>query len=324
MPRSGGVSVVCTAPAACLLLGVLVLPGCALAWTVSRDEVGVRMLADPSNTADRALVSESAKSRASDFRARQAARQQQTGGVMRRAMADEDPGDVIRRALLDFHNQKRSETAAGSTPGQPGSSSMNKLVWDPALAQVAQEYAEGCVWEHNPSRVSEFHGLAGVAAFDGSGLDSIGENIASGGLAGATDEEYLLFLAGLWFDECVRACVCACVRACVRACVCACVRARVRAAGTVETVEGADCCCRRRRIFSVALPCLFALCVALCRFARLRVRACVRMHAHALQVRKPDHGFPAVAVRRVRAEPGGRARHAGLRRLHGHPQRGLA
>ncbi len=58
-------------------------------------------------------------------------------------------------------------------------------VWNDELAQVAQTYAEQCVFDHNPGRVSQ------QATFS-----SVGENLfASTGMA-----DYEGFVQG-WYDE---------------------------------------------------------------------------------------------------------------------------
>ena len=50
--------------------------------------------------------------------------------------------------FLEQHNYWRART-------NPSGGDIKMLVWDDKLAAVAQEYAEKCVWEHNPKRTEE-------------------------------------------------------------------------------------------------------------------------------------------------------------------------
>ncbi|XP_033755144.1 peptidase inhibitor 16-like [Pecten maximus] len=50
-----------------------------------------------------------------------------------------------KQDMVDFHNKARSEVS-------PSASNMLKMSWSDELADVAQNYAERCVWSHNPSR----------------------------------------------------------------------------------------------------------------------------------------------------------------------------
>jgi hypothetical protein len=54
--------------------------------------------------------------------------------------------------LLDHHNQLRSEVALGQLAGQPAAANMARLVWDPNIAQTAQNWANQCNFSHNPNR----------------------------------------------------------------------------------------------------------------------------------------------------------------------------
>src|SRR5688572_20507952 len=67
--------------------------------------------------------------------------------------------------ILAEHNAARCDVS-------PPAVTMPELVWDPVLAQVAQNYANQGVFEHNGNRTSEY------AALGGSGY--VGENIAAG------------------------------------------------------------------------------------------------------------------------------------------------
>ncbi|XP_069113965.1 peptidase inhibitor 16-like [Argopecten irradians] len=52
-----------------------------------------------------------------------------------------------KQDLVDYHNTARSEVS-------PTASNMLKMSWSDELAEVAQNYAERCIWSHNPSRSS--------------------------------------------------------------------------------------------------------------------------------------------------------------------------
>jgi pathogenesis-related protein 1 len=48
----------------------------------------------------------------------------------------------------------------------------NPLTWDPIAAAVAQGWANGCDWEHNPNASSQYDAMGGTGG--------LGEDIASG------------------------------------------------------------------------------------------------------------------------------------------------
>ncbi len=72
---------------------------------------------------------------------------------------------------------------------------MNALLWDPALEQVAQEYANGCTFAHNANRTTRFRELQGSATFSGDVV--VGENLAIGTLGAFTAAQ----LAAGWVNE---------------------------------------------------------------------------------------------------------------------------
>lgn len=85
-----------------------------------------------------------------------------------------------KQSLLDDHNDYRSTVANGDTPGQPAASNMNELFWDDALAAVAQNYAEQCIWAHNTDPAGDFvDTTASISATFGFDADEIavGENL---------------------------------------------------------------------------------------------------------------------------------------------------
>lgn len=42
--------------------------------------------------------------------------------------------------------------AQGQVPGQPNAQNMREMVWDEELAAKAQQWANQCTFEHDPSR----------------------------------------------------------------------------------------------------------------------------------------------------------------------------
>lgn len=87
-----------------------------------------------------------------------------------------------RNEILAAHNQARCEV-------QPTAASMPAMTWDPLLEQVAQEYANGCVWAHNPNRSTRYQQLGG------SGY--VGENLAMGTVGYFTVTDFV----DMWVDE---------------------------------------------------------------------------------------------------------------------------
>ncbi|XP_072168989.1 uncharacterized protein [Diadema setosum] len=79
-----------------------------------------------------------------------------------------------RMGILDLHNQLRSGVS-------PEASNMRYMVWDDSLATMAQQWSDGCVYEHgNPTNISPF--------------DPVGQNLWAGTLyddgTGATQAWY--------------------------------------------------------------------------------------------------------------------------------------
>lgn len=66
-------------------------------------------------------------------------------------------------ALLVSHNQVRGTVS-------PAAAKMARLVWDPALATVAQNWADQCNWSHNANRNAAYASLS-------SNTGQVGENI---------------------------------------------------------------------------------------------------------------------------------------------------
>ncbi|XP_031631725.1 venom allergen 5 [Contarinia nasturtii] len=54
--------------------------------------------------------------------------------------------------ILDTHNRLRSQVAQGQIAGQPSAQNMREMQWDDELALRAQQWANECYFEHDPSR----------------------------------------------------------------------------------------------------------------------------------------------------------------------------
>ncbi|KAG4077669.1 hypothetical protein HA402_015712 [Bradysia odoriphaga] len=57
-----------------------------------------------------------------------------------------------RNQILESHNRLRSTVAQGRVPNQPGAANMREMVWDDELALKAQQWANQCTFQHDPSR----------------------------------------------------------------------------------------------------------------------------------------------------------------------------
>lgn len=60
--------------------------------------------------------------------------------------------EADKHEILEAHNRLRSQVAQGQVPGQPGAQNMREMHWDEELAQRAQQWANECYFEHDPSR----------------------------------------------------------------------------------------------------------------------------------------------------------------------------
>eukprot|EP00949_MAST-11_sp_MAST-11-sp1_P002964 g2964.t1 len=81
--------------------------------------------------------------------------------------------DAERKSYLDEHNKDRTEVV-------PSASDMVLLQWDETLADVAQEWANRCVFQHRP-RTGADSGLAAYNRAGGQGVQfGLGENLAIG------------------------------------------------------------------------------------------------------------------------------------------------
>ena len=70
-----------------------------------------------------------------------------------------------KRFILDAINSFRDHTALGETGNQPRAKNMNYLWWDSALASVANNYAQNCIYDSNKARNSEFFAIKEVKLF---------------------------------------------------------------------------------------------------------------------------------------------------------------
>jgi len=107
---------------------------------------------------------------------------------------------TLQRMILDQHNYYRSLTALGNTPGYPAATNIESLVWDPALASVAQTYAETCQWTHNSQRKAQFYASSGQTMWYDSTDIGVGENLY-GFAPGSYDGASVIYGMGAWYNE---------------------------------------------------------------------------------------------------------------------------
>ena len=78
--------------------------------------------------------------------------QNRSGTILRRVLATKGVLTAAdQQQLLDKHNEGRSNTALGKTPGQPAATNMRQLEWDDELARLSTTWAETCTWAHDPN-----------------------------------------------------------------------------------------------------------------------------------------------------------------------------
>jgi len=114
-----------------------------------------------------------------------------------------------RQAFLCRHNKTRSQVALGQFDALYGklsvATNMKRLQWDDKLAQVANGWADGCHWGHNPDRKAQYNALS-PTDIDGQVLNStvsVGENIAYKGYSSITEGKMQFALDGYdaWANE---------------------------------------------------------------------------------------------------------------------------
>jgi len=108
-----------------------------------------------------------------------------------------------KEALLDIHNMYRTKVSNGSTLNQPYAKNMNELLWDDGLAQVATNYANKCIWNHNGGRVNDlklFQNISSFAFPSGLGLN-VGENLFASSVNNINNIDTLLSGITAWYNE---------------------------------------------------------------------------------------------------------------------------
>lgn len=78
----------------------------------------------------------------------------QPANLFRRKLTD-GLTDSEEIAMLDKHNELRGTVASGNQADQPSATDMRKMYWSDELALVAQNYADKCIFEHNPNKNNE-------------------------------------------------------------------------------------------------------------------------------------------------------------------------
>ncbi|CRK86995.1 CLUMA_CG000808, isoform A [Clunio marinus] len=69
------------------------------------------------------------------------------GRVLKHGVTEEE-----KRLILEEHNFLRQTVATGHVPGQPAAQNMQEMRWDDELAAKAQQWANECTFQHDPSR----------------------------------------------------------------------------------------------------------------------------------------------------------------------------
>uniref|UniRef100_A0A146L2J1 Venom allergen 5 n=1 Tax=Lygus hesperus TaxID=30085 RepID=A0A146L2J1_LYGHE len=59
-----------------------------------------------------------------------------------------------RKGIVELHNHLRNYVASGGVHTQPAAQNMREMRWDDELAQLAQKWADGCVFEHDPKKTN--------------------------------------------------------------------------------------------------------------------------------------------------------------------------
>lgn len=72
-----------------------------------------------------------------------------------------------KRLILEEHNYLRQTVATGHVSGQPAAQNMQEMQWDDELAAKAQQWANECTFQHDPSRyLGEFKFVATIKDSD--------------------------------------------------------------------------------------------------------------------------------------------------------------
>lgn len=112
--------------------------------------------------------------------------------------------------FLCKHNETRSRVALGTYTSNVGgnlpvATNMIRLQWDTNLEHVAQNYANQCIWDHNPDRQNQYNALS-PTDINGDAMttmESVGENLAYYGQSNATQATMERAIYGYdgWEDE---------------------------------------------------------------------------------------------------------------------------
>jgi len=171
----------------------------ARAWKVIHDDRGVRAQVDADTPEEhRALANYTEKVARENLAKIEGRRDHADSADGRRKLADAS----VEAVFFEMHNTQRADTAAGNTPSQPSASNMNQVFWDPALAMVAQNYADECHYEHNPDRSDDFVALKEFASYEVTlASKSVGENIFAHSSKTTSLEELAAWGMTAFFDE---------------------------------------------------------------------------------------------------------------------------
>ncbi|XP_029717918.2 scoloptoxin SSD552 [Aedes albopictus] len=99
-------------------------------------------------------------------------------------------GPTDKYDILEEHNKLRQAVAQGLIPGQPGAENMLEMQWDDELARKAQDWADQCIFKHDPKKKL--------------GRFTMGQNLALIWSSGSLDDDRDSDFPGRirkWFDE---------------------------------------------------------------------------------------------------------------------------
>ncbi|XP_044731394.1 scoloptoxin SSD552-like [Chrysoperla carnea] len=100
--------------------------------------------------------------------------------------------DEQKQSIVDKHNELRQKVASGGEDRLPSAANMKELVWDDELANIAQCYANKCVFQHMRCELSDGRGRFGQNIYEGFEYGKPDENSMS--------EDYPNFVQN-WYDE---------------------------------------------------------------------------------------------------------------------------
>lgn len=100
--------------------------------------------------------------------------------------------DEQKQSIVSKHNELRQMVASGGQDGLPSAANMKQLTWNDELANIAQCYANKCLFKHMRCQLSDDRGTFGQNIYEGFEYGKPDENSMS--------EDYTTFVQK-WYDE---------------------------------------------------------------------------------------------------------------------------